>query len=118
MITCVITSYQMLNDKVRPPSVRKKRHLILKWVTGVLILPVAIMHMGIGMGLWKMAWPISLLMDIALVICLAWHTFVGVKSLLKDLNINRRYRTVLRIVICTLAGIYVVALISGIVTFV
>lgn len=59
VITCVITSFQMLNDKVRPPSVRKKRHLVLKWVTGVLILLVAGMHMGIGMdfGKWHGRFP-------------------------------------------------------------
>ena len=40
----IVTSRQMLHDAERPPSRRKKRHLVLKWVTGLALLLIACVH--------------------------------------------------------------------------
>ena len=37
VVASVVTSYQQITDEEFPPSVRKKRHLLLKWVTGGLL---------------------------------------------------------------------------------
>ena len=44
ILVSVVTSIQQLNDKKYPPSTRKKLHLLLKWITGVLLAVAAIVH--------------------------------------------------------------------------
>ncbi len=114
VVMCIVTSYKMLSDTVRPPSDKKKRHLVLKWVTGGLVLLVAGVHVAVGGGLQESGRLVVLLVEMALAFCLASHTYIGVKSLLKDLGIARRYRTALRMVICVLAGLCIISLACGI----
>ena len=102
----VATSVQQLTDTVRPPSSAKKRHLVLKWVTGVLLAAAAVAHAGCvhaaGAGAVH-ATATGTVLAVCVLVLLTWHVCVGTKSLLKDLNIDRRYRTLLRVVVCVLA---------------
>lgn len=110
MVMSIATSYSMVTDTVRPPSAQKKRHLVLKWVTGGIVVAVAIAHIslvrtqggGIDAGMAAM------LTMLVLLAALAVHGYTGVKSLTRDLGINKKWRLPLRIAIiavCAAIGI-------------
>ena len=111
----VVTSYQQLTDKVDPPSIRKKRHLALKWITGVVLLAFICIHVGC-LRMFGLASTQSMatgaLVIILLAITLAAHVCVGAKSLLKDIGASRRYRTLVRIVACAFAVLFSLAAIA------
>jgi hypothetical protein len=46
IVVSVVTSREQLSDVEHPPSVRKKRHLVLKWATGGLLAAAAIAHIA------------------------------------------------------------------------
>ena len=97
VLLSVGTSTEMLSDTVRPPSTKKKLHLVLKWVSGTLLGAFALAH---ALGLvdsnkWFLC---------ALALLIAWHAWVGSRSLLKDLRIDTRYRNMLRIILCIAAA--------------
>lgn len=105
ILICIVTSFQMMTDAVRPPSRKKKRHFVLKWVTGALVVATAAAHV-IGRA-WTDApadAPAALALSAALAAFAAWHACVGAKSLLKDLDIDRRYRTLVRAVAIAVAA--------------
>lgn len=97
---CGATSVSMLTDQKRPPSSKKKRHLALKWATGVLLLAVAAPHALEYFGSDR-----TLPLAIALVIAVAAHACIGAKSLLKDLSLPRTWRPTFRIVVCALTAV-------------
>ena len=101
---CVVTSHQMMTDAERPPSDKKKKHLALKWVTGVILLALALVHIValnvVGEGVVQLT---GALLALALLVVLAVHLWAGTKSLLKDLSIDRKYRNPLRAVIVAIA---------------
>lgn len=108
VVASIVTSKEQLSDVERPPSARKKRHLALKWATGGVLAVLAIVHMVIPKG--------SLIATVALVAlsaALAVHVWVGSKSLLKDVGIDRRYQTPLRVVICAFAVVAVCMVLMG-----
>ena len=103
VLMCVGTSTQMLTDQARPPSMRKKLHLALKWVSGIVLGVVALAH-ALGLAdatTWFLA---------ALTLLIAWHTWVGSRSLLKDLRLDTGYRNVFRIAALVAAAVIVVLL--------
>lgn len=109
VIMSIGTTVQMWTDKKRPPSDKKKRHQILKWVTGVALLVTAAIHMAGGMP--NASWPVAILM-LLVAATLGWHMFVASKSLLKDLHVpdHKRWRVWLRAVLvaaCAAAGIII-----------
>ena len=85
---CVVTGYSMPTDIVRPQSVRKRRHLRLKWATGALLVAVAAAHVGGVLGAWPRV-PLVAGTPTAAV-ALSVHACVGAKSLLKDIPTNPR----------------------------
>ena len=93
----IATSREQLTDRERPPSARKKRHLALKWATGAVLAAVAAAHVVLP----KSDLVAALLM-VVVAAALAVHLCVGAKSLLKDLRIDRRHKTALRVIICAL----------------
>ena len=100
------TTVAMWRDTVRPPSNKKKRHQILKWVTGVAMLATAAAHMLTGFP--SAAWTGAILM-LGVAATLGWHMFVASKSLLKDLHVphHKKWRPWLRAVlvaVCVAAG--------------
>ena len=104
VMASIATSVQQLTDTQRPPSARKKRHLALKWVTGLALGVLALAHVAMPKS--------SLAASVVIVVlsaALAVHVSVGAKSLLKDLGIDRRYMSALRIVVCVVAAALVVA---------
>lgn len=110
IIVCVVTSYQMMTDKERPPSVHKKRHLVLKWATGGLVVATAAAHViGRAFSSTPAADASALALSAALAVFVAWHAFVGAKSLLKDININRKYRNLVRAVAVAVAAFAIAA---------
>ena len=108
VVASIATSREQLNDAERPPSVRKKRHLALKWATGIVLAALAILHVALPKG---SSAGVALVM--ALIVALAVHLWVGSKSLLKDIGIDVRYKAVFRGVICIFALACIVAIIMG-----
>ena len=95
VVASVVTSREQLTDAERPPSARKKRHLALKWVTGGSLAIAVVAHIFLPHdGL------LSLLVVVAVCLALAVHLCVGARSLLKDLGLDRRYKTAFRVVVC------------------
>lgn len=111
VLVSIATSWEQLSDKEHPPSPRKKRHLALKWATGSLLLATAAAHVIAlrTQGVASMHASVSGALVIAVLsIALAVHLCVGSKSLLKDLGIDRRYKTAFRIVVCAFAAAFAV----------
>lgn len=118
VIMSIVTSREQLTDPERPPSARKKRHLALKWATGGLLAAVAVAHIVTTRLYGAQAMQSSLsgaLLIVALAIVLAVHLCVGSKSLLKDLGIDRRFKTAFRVVVCIFAAFFAIAAIVGVV---
>ena len=99
----IATTAQMMTDNKRPPSIHKRRHQALKWVTGILVGSLAAIHV---FSIAPSPSTRTALLS-ALAICLAWHGWVGTKSLLKDLNINRTWRFAVRTAFCVVATVVV-----------
>ena len=108
VVASVVTSVQQLTDAERPPSARKKRHLALKWATGALLGVVAAVHIALPASAAASAGAI-----VALSVVLAVHLCVCSRSLLKDLGIDRRYKTAFRVAVCAFAALFVVAIAVG-----
>ena len=98
VVASVAATVLMVTDKERPPSARKKRHFVLKWVTGALLALVIGVHLvcvifpeGIGLGASQFKVPFLLLL-----VALAWHVGIATKSLARDLGIGKKTRDVMR----------------------
>ena len=107
VVVSVFTSRDQLTDPDFPPSARKKRHLALKWATGIVLVACVACHV---MCEGAVAERVAI---VAVAVMLAVHACVGGKSLLKDLNIDRRYKGAFRIAVCVFAAVYVVAVIAS-----
>ena len=106
VIVSVFTSKDQLNDKVDPPSTRKKLHLVLKWVTGVALVAMVVVHVitvnVFGASVFQtMPEGAGFIMLVAL--ALAAHVWVGAKSLVVDLGFDKRHARVARTVIVAVA---------------
>ena len=95
---CAATTYSMWTDKERPASDRKKRHQIKKWLTGGLMLVLAVAHIATGGIPLDGPSAAKALLAAVLLAVLAWHACVGARSLNHDLRFPRE----LRAWICTL----------------
>ena len=115
VVMSVGTTVSMMTDKERPPSAKKKRHQLMKWLSGVAVLVVAVIHMLTNSGLVTggavpaLSRATTVLMA-ALICALGWHMFTASKSLLKDLHVpnHKRWRPALRAVLlagCVVAGV-------------
>lgn len=103
----IVTSWQMLHDAERPPSRRKKRHLALKWVTGLALLLIACVHAMLPEH--AAAWPsLSILVALAFAV----HMYVGGKSLASDLGVPREMRIAFRLVAIVWAAIVCIGLLA------
>ena len=98
VVASVAATALMLTDTERPPSARKKRHFVLKWVTGALLALVIGMHLvcvifpeGLGLDASQLKVPFLLLLA-----ALAWHVGIATKSLARDLGIGKKTRDVMR----------------------
>ena len=117
VVVCIVTSYEQLTDRVRPPSPAKKRHLVLKWATGIALIAVA------GIHIWRvqeigaaaaLRSPEGAVWTVALAVLLAMHIWAGSKSLLKDLGIDRRWRGAVRAGACAFAALFCLLALFGI----
>lgn len=109
MSLTLATSYYMVTDTVRPPSKAKIRHLALKWASGMLLLVLAFMHM---LRIADLGIPLM----ITLLGVIAWHSFIGAKSLTRDLNLPRTIRTPLRVCVIAVAVAIAGIVIYGVIT--
>ena len=109
VVVSIVTSAQQLSDAEHPPSARKKRHLALKWATGGLLAVAAAVHIALPKSTASAAFVI-----VAVSALLAVHLCVGSKSLLKDLDIDRRYKVAFRVVVCVLAALFALAMLMGV----
>ena len=98
VVASVAATALMLTDTERPPSARKKRHFVLKWVTGALLALVIGVHVvcvifpeGLGLDASQLKVPFLLLLA-----ALAWHVGIATKSLARDLGIGKKTRDVMR----------------------
>lgn len=103
----IVTSRQMVHDAERPPSRRKKRHLALKWVTGVALLLVACIHALLPES--TIFWPYA---SILVTCALAVHMYVGGKSLASDLGLPHGMRIAFRLVAIIWAVIVCIGLLA------
>jgi len=96
-----LTSKQQLSDEEHPPSRRKVRHLALKWATGGLLAVAATAHVVIMRMGGDSAFPrvASVVVIVVVALALAVHLCVGAKSLLKDINVDRRHKMAFRVVV-------------------
>lgn len=108
VIMCCLTSARQLGDEQFPPSRRKKRHLALKWATGVVLLACATIHIVLQ-DIPQVS--IVIIASIALA-ALAWHACVCAKSLLKDLGARTSKKTLLVIAIVLACVIIECALVA------
>lgn len=94
------TTLQMLHDKARPPSLKKKWHQAKKWISGVLVGVVGVAHVLtiVETRLWFV---IVLALDVAL----AAHICVSAKSLVKDLRLAPNLRYVIRVFAIAIAAL-------------
>lgn len=98
VVVSVAATVLMLTDAKRPPSSRKKRHFVLKWVTGALLALVIGMHLAYvifpeGFGLDASQLKVLFLLLLA---ALAWHVGIATKSLARDLGIGKKTRDIMR----------------------
>lgn len=99
VVLSVATSYTMLTDTQRPPSTKKKQHLVLKWASGIALCIAACVHaLGLFPGNERVLASI-------VAVLIAWHSWVGTRSLLKDLSLPREWKTAIRICICITAAL-------------
>ena len=93
------TTVSMLRDTKRPPSQKKKRHQLMKWLSGGALLAAAAVHFARTSGFFTGGAVAALngatfaLMAVV-AITLGWHVYTASKSLLKDLHVpdHKRYR--------------------------
>ena len=112
------TTVSMLTDTKRPPSAKKKRHQLLKWVTGLTLLAAVLVHVcttsAIANGgvVHELSW-LEFALMIAVAAALAWHIFVASKSLLKDLRVpdHKRYRPAMQAMLLGCVGVAAVILV-------
>lgn len=110
---CVVTSVQMLSDMERPPSARKRSHLVLKWVTGLLLAVVALAHVVLPVGIAEGLLAVGSMVLLAAAIGL--HACVGAKSLLKDIGVDRQMRMPFRVAVCLVLAASAVAVLGALV---
>ena len=118
VLTSIVTSYQQMTDKEFPPSARKKRHLVLKWVTGVLLASAVFVHVSNvqATGAGEAVPPEALAAaTVVLAAVLAWHIFVGVKSMLTDVGLSKGLMTPLRVIVIVLAVVFAISAIAAVV---
>ena len=105
VVVSIVTSYQQMTDAEFPPSPRKKRHLVLKWTTGGLLLVMAGAHIACMRMFGAAAAQSSItaaIVTVALAAVLATHVCVGAKSLLTDLELSKGFMKPLRVVVIVL----------------
>lgn len=95
----VATTLLMWNDSVRPPSEKKKRHQVLKWMTGAVVLAVLCVHVVHPAVVPAVTWAVSAVLLAAFV----WHGWTGMKSLARDLRVPGKAKVPLRIALVALA---------------
>jgi len=112
IMACIGTSLQMLKDKERPPSQKKKMHLVLKWISGCFLAMLFVVHIALqNCSTSPNDCSFFSPMIILLICCLTWHAFVGIKSLVKDLKFNSALRNILRILVCCFAVLLIATVI-------
>lgn len=117
VVVSIATSFQQLTDADYPPSARKKRHLALKWVTGILLLAAVGAHVFCIHTYGAAATQASAtgaLATIAVAATFAIHACVGGKSLLTDILVNQKHLMAFRVAVCVLAIVFVIATIAGV----
>ena len=112
VVISVFTSKQQLSDVEHPPSERKKRHLLLKWVTGGLLAAFVVAHI-VSVQLFGasvvQAPGVGVFVTLAVIVALTVHICVGAKSLLVDIGMSKQFMLPFRIVVCAVAAMLAIA---------
>ncbi len=110
------TTAVKLTDAENPPSDRKKRHFVLKWASGAAVVVAATIHVAVQLAGYVLDSRVSLLMMVLVATVLAWHMWVGAKSIVKDLGLPKKIKPVVRLLttlLAALAGILVLFVLMG-----
>lgn len=115
------TTVSMLTDTKRPPSAKKKRHQLMKWITGVTLLAAALVHVSTtsaianGGVVHELSW-LEFALMLVVAAALAWHIFVASKSLLKDLHVpdHKRFRPAMQAVMLGCVAVAAIILVIAI----
>ena len=109
----VRVTYEKLNNPEKPPTPEKIRKIALRWATGVLLGIAVCVHVWIMVTLGSEAartTPTGVASIIALIVLLAAHVCLCVKSLVRDLGASKelkdRLTVPLRCAICLIAGVF------------
>ena len=112
VLLSALTSYLQMTDAEFPPSARKKRHLVLKWATGILLALMVVAHITCMRVSGALVPVLSAVVTALVAVALAVHVWVGAKSLLKDIGAGTALMTPLRVVMCALAAVFAVTALS------
>ena len=118
VLVSIATSYLQLADTEFPPSPRKKRHLALKWATGVAVAVAATAHIVCVRTFGPDAMQvnaISTVVALALLAAFAVHVWVGAKSLASDVGLGKGFTRALRAFVCVFALVVACVVVAGIV---
>lgn len=105
----VATTVRMMRDAQRPPSARKKRHQLLKWVSGAVLVAAIALHV-VQVPAFGLARSTT---TFALLAAFAWHGWAGMKSLSHDLGASSALKTPLRAALCTGVGLCAAMMVAG-----
>lgn len=110
VVLSIATSYEQMTDVEFPPSARKKRHLVLKWVTGVALAAAVVLHIACmrAPGVFAEVPFVPRLATVVLAAVLAWHVCVGMKSMLRDVGLSKKLMGPLRVLVCVLAVVFAI----------
>ena len=95
VVLSALTSREMLLDTVRPPSLKKKRHLVLKWVSGIVLLLAATMHCQ-----GNSSFGFSVFLSCLALVLICAHSWIGMRSMVKDLGAKKIRRSMCRVTLC------------------
>ena len=106
VVLSIATSREQMTDAEFPPSPRKKRHLALKWATGILLITAVCAHVACVQTFGADAFQAELagaFVTVAVITLFAVHVCVGMKSLIVDLDADRKLIVRLRILVTIMA---------------
>ena len=109
VVFSILTTIRMATDDERPPSARKLRHQVLKWVTGIVLVLFVILHVIYPFGASGIGGAFAVIVAVAL----AAHVCVGAKSLAKDIGASAKLKRPLQVIAAGWTTVAVIALILG-----
>lgn len=113
VVLSVLTTREKLTQADKEPTLKKKLKIAARWATGLAIAAVAGLHITSIVLYGDSAVQSTQVGNVAvlvLVVLLAVHVFLGIKSLVRDLGASKeqkdQLKTPLRVAVCLVAAVY------------